>query len=68
MKISLISGSHRKGSESKRISGILQKNLNKLSSTINTFSLNLGEETIPLWSTEKKIGKATYKFFKVSYV
>ena len=60
MKISLISGSHRKGSESKRISSILQKNLNKLSSTINTFSLNLGEEALPLWSTEKKIGNGVW--------
>jgi hypothetical protein len=36
MKISIISASHRKNSQSKKISGFLQNNLSKIDSKLNT--------------------------------
>ncbi len=57
MKISIISASHRKNSQSKKISTFLQNNLLKLDSELETFLLDLAESALPLWSPEKKNGK-----------
>ena len=60
MKISIISSSHRKNSQSKKISGILQNNLSKIDSKLNTFFLDLADAALPLWSPEKKDGKGVW--------
>jgi NAD(P)H-dependent FMN reductase len=56
MKISLISGSHRQGSQSQRISEIIRLTLKELQPNLDSFSLDLGEEKLPLWAPEKKNG------------
>ena len=56
MKISLISGSHRQGSQSQRISEIICLTLKELQPNLDSFSLDLGIEKLPLWSPEKKNG------------
>ena len=60
MKISTISTSHRYGSQSKRISDIIQSRLKELQPNLNLFSLDLGETPLPLWSPEKKNGKGIW--------
>ena len=60
MKISIISGSHRKDSQSKRISNALHKNLLKIKSSLNIFFLDLANPSLPLWSPEKKNGKGVW--------
>tara|TARA_X000000950_G_scaffold225629_1_gene272116 strand:- start:379 stop:978 length:600 start_codon:yes stop_codon:yes gene_type:complete len=57
MKISIISASHRKNSQSKKISTFLQNNLLKLDYELEIFLLDLAESALPLWSPEKKNGK-----------
>lgn len=54
MKISVISTSHRKNSESKRISKIFSDLIFELNSSIECFSLDMFELNIPLWTSEKK--------------
>lgn len=54
MKISVISTSHRKNSESKRISKIFIDLIFELNSSIECFSLDMFELNIPLWTSEKK--------------
>ena len=54
MKISVISTSHRKNSESKRISKIFSDIIFELNSSIECFSLDMFELNIPLWTSEKK--------------
>ena len=60
MKISIISGSHRNNSQSKKVSDLLQKNLLSLNNNLKTFSLDLAETSLPLWSTDKKNGKGVW--------
>lgn len=54
MKISVISTSHRKNSESKRISKIFSDLIFELNSSIECFNLDMFELNIPLWTSEKK--------------
>ena len=61
MKISIIATSHRKNSQSQRISDILQSNLNRLNPNLDMFSLDLGETNLPLWSPDKKNGNGIIK-------
>ena len=60
MKISIISASHRKNSQSKRISRLLLNNLCRLDSKLDIFTLNLEDESLPLWSPEKKDSKGIW--------
>ena len=60
MKISIISASHRKNSQSHRISYILQSNLNKLNTNLDLFPLDLGTTGLPLWSPDKKSGNGIW--------
>ena len=60
MKISVISASHRKNSQSKRISDFLHNNLLNNKSGLEIFSLDLADESLPLWSPEKKNGKGVW--------
>ena len=60
MKISIISASHRKNSQSKKISGFLQNNLSNIDSKSNTYILDLADAALPLWSPEKKDGKGVW--------
>ena len=60
MKISIISASHRKNSQSKKISGFLQNNLSKIDPKLNTNILDLADAGLPLWSPEKKDGKGIW--------
>ena len=60
MKISIISASHRKNSQSKKISGFLQNNLTKMDSKLNTFILDLADAALPLWSPDKRHGNGVW--------
>lgn len=60
MKISIISTSQRKESQSKRISNIISLNLQKLNPNLDIFFLDLGMSPLPLWSAEKKNGKGVW--------
>ena len=57
MKISIIASSHRKESQSKRISDIIQLRLKDTNPKVDLFSLDLGETSLPLWSPDKKKGE-----------
>ena len=54
MKLSIISTSHRKKSESKRVAVSLKKFIYEIDKTIECFILDMFESDIPLWTTEKK--------------
>jgi len=54
MKISIISTSHRKNSESKRISKIIKDYILENNNSIECFLLDVFETNIPLWTSEKK--------------
>ena len=60
MKISIISTSHRKESQSSRITKIISSNLIKLNSSLDLFILDLGTICLPFWSMEKKNGKGIW--------
>ncbi len=60
MKISIISASHRKNSQSKKISNYLYHILSKIEMNLNLFNLDLAEVKLPLWSPEKKSGKGVW--------
>ena len=60
MKISIISASHRKNSQSKKISGFIKDNLIKVGSDLDTKILDLADAALPLWSPEKKDGKGVW--------
>ena len=60
MKISIISGSHRENSQSKKISDFFNDNLLTINSELDIFLLDLGDSSIPLWSTNKKNGKGVW--------
>ena len=54
MKLSIISTSHRKKSESKRVAVSLKKFIYEIDKTIECFIMDMFESDIPLWTTEKK--------------
>ena len=54
MKISLISTSHRKKSQSKRISIILKEIILKINDSISCYNLDMYESKIPLWTSDRK--------------
>jgi len=60
MKISIISASHRVNSQSKKISGFTKENLFKIDSKLDTFTLDLADAALPIWSPEKKNGKGIW--------
>ena len=60
MKISIISASHRKNSQSKKVSDVLNKYLLNLEANLNVFSLDLTDADLPLWSMDKKNGKGIW--------
>ena len=60
MKISIISGSHRVNSQSKRISNLFLSNLSNIDEKLDTFILDLADASLPLWSPEKKDGKGVW--------
>ena len=61
MKISIISASHRKNSQSKKISIFIKDNLFKMDSKLDTNILDLADAALPLWSPEKKDGKGIWR-------
>ena len=68
MKISIISASHRKNSQSKKVSTFLKNNLLNINSELVPFFLDLAETALPLWSPEKKMVKIFGKPWKsISY-
>ena len=60
MKISIISASHRKNSQSKRISNLLHNDLLNINSGLKIFPLDLADASLPLWSPDKKDGKGVW--------
>jgi NAD(P)H-dependent FMN reductase len=65
MHIAIISASHRKKSESKRISDIIVSKLNSLPLDLNIYEIDLAELNMPLWSdkinSENKLWEDTWK-------
>ncbi len=61
MKISIISASHRINSQSKKVSGFLQKNICNLDPKLDIFSIDLADAGLPLWTPEKKEGKGVWE-------
>ena len=53
MKISIISTSHQKNSQSKRVSEIFKNLILEIDNKIEIFNLDMFETKIPLWSSEK---------------
>ena len=60
MKISIISASHRKNSQSKKVSNFLLNSLSNLESELDTIVLDLADAALPMWSPEKKDGKGIW--------
>tara|TARA_B100001093_G_scaffold461850_1_gene476634 strand:- start:2 stop:601 length:600 start_codon:yes stop_codon:yes gene_type:complete len=60
MKISIISASHRTNSQSKKILDLLHDNLLNVKSGLEIYSLDLAENSLPLWSTDKKNRKGVW--------
>ena len=54
MKISIISASHRKNSQSERIANIINSRIKKIKPFANLFNLDLAASNLPLWSPDKK--------------
>ena len=54
MKISIISTSHRKNSQSKRISNIFKNFIFEICDSTECFNLDMFDSNIPLWTSEKK--------------
>ena len=54
MKISIISTSHRKNSQSKRISNIFKKFILEIYNSTECFNLDMFDSNIPVWTSEKK--------------
>ena len=54
MKISIISTSHQKESQSKRISLILKNFFKEVDSKVKCFDIDVFDLDIPLWTSEKK--------------
>ncbi len=60
MKISIISASHRKNSQSKKILDALYENIKRIESDLDIFSIDLGTTLLPLWSSDKKDGNGVW--------
>jgi len=60
MKISIISASHRKESESERIANLIGSKIKSNKSSINLFNLDLSFSNLPLWSPDKKNGSGIW--------
>ncbi|MDB2387794.1 NAD(P)H-dependent oxidoreductase [Alphaproteobacteria bacterium] len=60
MKISIISASHRKKSQSKKISGFIKDNLFEMDPKLDVSILDLADVALPFWSPEKKDGKGIW--------
>ena len=56
MKISIISTSHRKNSQSSRVAKILKKNLEEKKDKFKYYHLDMFEVKIPLWTSERVDG------------
>ena len=54
MKISIISTSHRKNSQSKRISNIFKNFVLEIYNSTECFNLDMFDSNIPVWTSEKK--------------
>ena len=54
MKISIISASHRKESESERVAYLIGSKIKSNKTSINLFNLDLSVSNLPLWSPDKK--------------
>ncbi len=54
MKISLISTSHQRNSQSKRISSILGNFISEINNKVEFFHLDMFDLKVPLWTSEKK--------------
>ena len=54
MKISLISTSHQRNSQSKRISSILGDFISEINNKVEFFHLDMFDLKVPLWTSEKK--------------
>ena len=72
MKISIISSSHRKNSESARVGDIFKTFIAKIDKDINCFSLDMFKSKIPLWPAEKNkimnIRTIVFKnFFRIKF-
>jgi len=70
MHIAVISASHRKQSESKRISDIIVSKLNSLPSNLNIYEIDLAELNMPLWSDkinyENNLWEGTWKKISIN--
>jgi len=64
MKLAIISTSHRKKSESKRVAETLKKIIYDIDKSIECYILDMFESEIPLWTTEKK---QNTKFWQNTY-
>ena len=60
MKISIISASHRKESESERIANLIGSKIKSNQPSINLFNLDLSLSNLPLWSPDKKDGSGIW--------
>ena len=60
MKISIISASHRKESESERIANLIGSKIKSNKPSINLFNLDLSFSNLPLWSPDKKNGSGIW--------
>ena len=60
MKISIISASHRKESESERIANFIGSKIKSNKPSINLFNLDLSVSNLPLWSPDKKNGSGIW--------
>ena len=60
MKISIISASHRKKSQSKRISDLLHNNILNIDSSLEIFDLDLANVPLALWSPSQKSGEGVW--------
>ena len=56
MKISIISASHRKKSQSDRVANVISSKIKNTNPSTNLFNLDLSVSNLPLWSPEKKNG------------
>ena len=62
MKISIVTASHRKNSQSKKVSDLLYNNLLNIKSDLDIYSLDLADKSLPLWSLDKKNGKGVWGY------
>ena len=60
MKISIISASHRKASQSERVANIISSRVKSAKPSANLFNLDLSESNLPLWSPDKKNGSGIW--------